>query len=443
MLQCVKATIARHNMLEGVKDVTVALSGGADSVALLSVMLKIRDEFGFTLSAAHLNHCLRGEEADRDERFVRELCERLNVPLFCEKADVKAFAKDNSMSIELAARQVRYAFLERVSKGVIATAHNANDNFETVLHNMARGTGIVGLCGIRPRRDRFIRPLIEVGREAIERYCAEEGLSFCTDSTNSDESYTRNRIRHSIVPQMVSVNSGAVKNVTQMSETLREDASFLEIEAEKHFKNAKENGGLSVEALCGMHPSMTKRCILKLFEEGRGRVLERQHVNAVYDALKSEKCRLSVIGDMTAEIKNGVLRFVPSKPQKITETVPNELPFLYEGIKVSLILGKDFQNLLKINSLLLNNAADYDKLCGVLKLRGRLAGDRITLVKRNCTKSFKKLLNESGLDEQTRDGLLVAADDMGVVWLEGFGVDHRVAVSENTQNVLIFEAVED
>ena len=191
MLQCVKATIARHNMLEGVKEVTVALSGGADSVTLLSVMLKIRDEFNFTLSAAHLNHCLRGEEADRDEQFVRELCQRLNVPLFCEKADVKAFAKVNSMSIELAARQVRYAFLERVSKGVIATAHNANDNFETVLHNMARGTGIVGLCGIRPKRDRFIRPLIEVGREAIERYCAEEGLLFCTDSTNSDQSTDR------------------------------------------------------------------------------------------------------------------------------------------------------------------------------------------------------------------------------------------------------------
>ena len=430
-------------MLEGVTSVTVALSGGADSVALLSVMLKISDEYGITVSAAHLNHCLRGEEADRDEQFVRELCKRLNVPLFCEKADVKTFAKANSLSIELAARQVRYAFLERVSCGAIATAHNANDNFETVLHNMARGTGIVGLCGIRPKRDRFIRPLIEVGREAIERYCADEGLSFCTDSTNLDQSYTRNRIRHSVVPQMASVNSGAVKNVTQMSETLREDASFLETEAEKYFKNAFKNGGLLVTALSCMHPSMAKRCILKLFVEVTDKVLERQHVNAVYDALKAEKCRLSVIGDMTAEIKNGILRFVPSKPQKIIETVANELPFLYEGIKVSVISGKDSQNYAKINSLLLNNAADYDKLCGVLKLRGRLAGDRITLAKRNCTKSFKKLLNESGLDEQTRDSLLVAADDKGVVWLENFGVDRRVAVSENTQNVLIFEAVED
>ena len=430
-------------MLEGVTSVTVALSGGADSVALLSVMLKISDEYGITVSAAHLNHCLRGEEADRDEQFVRELCKRLNVPLFCEKADVKTFAKANSLSIELAARQVRYAFLERVSCGAIATAHNANDNFETVLHNMARGTGIVGLCGIRPKRDRFIRPLIEVGREAIERYCADEGLSFCTDSTNLDQSYTRNRIRHSVVPQMASVNSGAVKNATQMSETLREDASFLETEAEKYFKNAFKNGGLLVTALSCMHPSMAKRCILKLFVEVTDKVLERQHVNAVYDALKAEKCRLSVIGDMTAEIKNGILRFVPSKPQKIIETVANELPFLYEGIKVSVISGKDSQNYAKINSLLLNNAADYDKLCGVLKLRGRLAGDRITLAKRNCTKSFKKLLNESGLDEQTRDSLLVAADDKGVVWLENFGVDRRVAVSENTQNVLIFEAVED
>ena len=178
MLNSVKNAIKRYNMINGETEITVALSGGADSVALLLCLLELKDDLDVNISAAHLNHCLRGEESDRDEQFVRDLCKQLNVPLTVEKADVKGEADKTGESIELCARRIRYAFLERVTSGLIATAHTANDNIETVLFNMSRGTGISGLCGIPPKRDNIIRPLILVTREQVETYCAEKGVEF-------------------------------------------------------------------------------------------------------------------------------------------------------------------------------------------------------------------------------------------------------------------------
>ncbi len=439
MLNTVKAAILRYNMIDGVKDVTVALSGGADSVALLWVLLELRHELGITVSAAHLNHCLRGEESDRDEQFVCELCKKLSVPLSVERADVKAFAQENGIGIELAARQVRYEFLERVSSGVIATAHTANDNIETVLHNMARGTGISGICGIPPKRGRLIRPLINVTRDEIERYCQDKGLNFCIDSTNTDQIYTRNFIRHSIVPKMTEVNTNAVKNTAKLCETLRDDADFLKNEAVKALQESKTNEGLCVDGLQALHPAIRSRCVALFYEQCVGKTPEYIHIAQVEELLTLEG-RRSVQNDFSAVQKGGILRFVPAlKDGSLPEITVDRLPFEYQGVKIYTVNTENFKNLLKFNSLLLNNAADYDKISGVLSMRGRMSGDKIRLPYRNCTKTFKKLFNESKTDELLRDTLSVAADSNGVLWLEGFGIDSRVAVSDTTDTVLVFD----
>lgn len=439
MLESVRDTLLRYCMLDGVTDVTVALSGGADSVALLSALCELKGEFGFALSAAHLNHCLRGDESDRDEQFVRELCEKWGIPLFCERADVKSFSEQTGRSIELAAREIRYEFLERVSKGAVATAHTANDNIETVLHNMARGTGILGMCGIPPKRGRFIRPLISVTRDAVEQYCAEKGLRFCVDSTNIDEAYTRNFIRHSVVPQLLKVNSNAVKNVSQMSETLRNDADYLKSVAFDTLKGLTVGDGLDIKGLVSLHPAVASRCIAVFYEQQVGKTPEHQHIKAVTELLRSEG-RVSVQNGFSAVNKNGVLRFVPlPKGESLPEIEVDTLPFCYRDVKIYKVTKEKFENLLKFNNLLLNNAIDYDKISGILSMRGRLPGDKIALNGRNCTKTFKKLFNEAKVDEFLREGLAVAADREGVVWLQGFGVDHRVAVSELTETVLVFD----
>jgi tRNA(Ile)-lysidine synthase len=286
------------------------LSGGADSVTLLSVLLGLKQELGINVSAAHLNHCLRGEESDRDEQFVRELCNRLDVPLVYERADVKGFAERESLSIELAARKIRYEFLERVSDGVIATAHTANDNIETVLHNMVRGSGLKGICGIPPKRGRFIRPLLEVTREEIEQYCERNGLGYCIDSTNKNTVYTRNFIRHSVVPNLVEVNSNAIKNVSQMSKILRDDADYLNKTAANVLETVRNEEGLDVEGLKALHPAVASRCVALFYEQQVGKVPECTHVSSVLELLETNG-KQSVQNDFFAVVKNGLLRFIP------------------------------------------------------------------------------------------------------------------------------------
>ena len=440
MVDSVKKTVLRHNMFYEVENVTVALSGGADSVALLSVMRELSKEFGFTVYAAHLNHCLRGEESDRDEEFVRSLCESWGIQLFCEKADVNGFADSEGLSIELAARKVRYDFFERVGIGAIATAHTASDNIETFLHNAVRGSGLRGITGIPPKRGRFIRPLLDVTREQVEQYCAEKGLAFCVDSTNADEQYTRNFIRHSVIPQLKKVNSAAVLNVANLCESLRNDADFIESAVDLAYGDVQVKGGLDVEKLKALHPGIRSRIIAKAYEAEVGTVPERVHVNAIVELLEGLSGRVGVQRDFAAEIKHGVLQFnLLKSDQELVEVEVSKFPFAYNGVTLRLETLKSFEEKAKFNSLLLNCAVDYDKICNKLILRSRKPGDKINLKGRNCTKTFKNLFNEAGLGLATRDSLVVAADSVGVLWLQNFGIDQRVAVDDTTKTVLYFE----
>lgn len=228
----------RFKMLRGGETVTVALSGGADSCALLCVLNELKERLGITLKACHINHNLRGEESDRDERFVRELCERLGVPLTVYSVDVRA-ALGKHESIEEAARRLRYECFDKttVSGGIIATAHTANDSAETVLMNLIRGTGTKGLSGIPPVRGSFIRPLIYCTREDTERYCTEHGIAYVTDSTNLIDDCTRNKIRHSVIPLLREFNPSFIAAVSRMTEAVGEDEAFL---AEYSAKCAEE-----------------------------------------------------------------------------------------------------------------------------------------------------------------------------------------------------------
>ena len=197
MLETVKRTIAAYAMLAPGERVLVALSGGADSVALLLVLR----ELGYLVRAFHLNHCLRGAESDRDEEFCRTLCARLGVELAVERVDVAAAAVQQGTGVEETERRVREEWRDEGAKGEkIATAHTADDNLETVLFHLARGAGAKGLAGIPPVRGQVVRPLLDVGRTQIEAYLAGLGQDYVTDSTNADDAYTRNRIRHTVVP---------------------------------------------------------------------------------------------------------------------------------------------------------------------------------------------------------------------------------------------------
>lgn len=425
MLQSVLNAIERFSLLSS-HNVTVALSGGADSVALLHALCTLRDKLGINVSAAHLNHMIRGEEALRDENFVKQLCSALNVPLVCEHIDVPAFAKEHRLSTETAAREVRYAFFERVTGGVVATAHTASDNLETVLFNLSRGSGLNGLCGIPPKRGIYIRPLILVTRQEVEDYCAKNGLSYVTDSTNLSDDYTRNRIRHTVIPVLKSVNPSVEKTVARTVASVREDEEFLNACADSYLSENCENGFLNIKT--EIPPAVLKRAIKKYAEySAAGLQLDGLHINAVYSVCR-DGGKTSLPNDCTAESENGRLYIRKNRNNgKKTE------------FKVSTDI-KDktfFKNGEKVNNLLLNNSIDCDKIVGELILRTRLPGDSVRLAGRGCTKTLKKLMNELKIPQELRDSIPVLADGSGVVWVYGAGTASRCAVNEKTEKVMI------
>ncbi|MBQ8550560.1 MAG: tRNA lysidine(34) synthetase TilS [Clostridia bacterium] len=421
MLNKVLTAISRYSMLSAGDSVTVALSGGADSMALLHVLCANREKLGISVSAAHLNHMLRGEESDRDEAFVRDFCEQNGIPLAVERADVAAYAEKNGMGIEQAARAVRYDFLSRVSGGKTATAHTASDNAETVLINLTRGTALKGAVGIPPVRDRFIRPLIFCTRAEIEAYCKDNNLPFVTDSTNLSDDYTRNKLRHNVIPRLCELNPSFFAAVTRFTQAVGEDSEFLESVADAEFTRLYQNGILEIPK--DMAPSVAKRLIARLLDihSAGGDSL---HICEIYEALGDVTCR-SVSGGKTAQINDRKIS-VSGETREITFTVSAESIDLTNPEEAA-----------KINKLLLKNAVDCDRIVGKVRLRTREEGDSIKLAGRG-TKSLKKLYNELKIPQNMRKNLPVAADDDGVIWVCGAGVSERVRIAAESKKITVF-----
>ncbi|MDD6479043.1 MAG: tRNA lysidine(34) synthetase TilS [Oscillospiraceae bacterium] len=419
----VAKAIADYKMLSLSNEITVALSGGADSVCLLYALNELKGKLGITLSAAHLNHSIRGSEADRDEAFVKELCSSLGIPLACEKIDVPEYAKSHSLSLELAARQVRYDFLARVSKGVVATAHSADDNLETVVFNLARGTALKGLCGIPPVRDRIIRPLIYCSRVDIEQYCEENGLSYVTDSTNLSDDYTRNKIRHNIVPVLKEVNPAVARAVTRMSESLSLDNDLLENLAEEEYKKRIVDGLLDIKGFDKIHKAVSLR-VLKCFLNDLD-VLEfsSKHLEQLYN--------ICVRGGEIS-LPKAVFVSESGRLHIKTDTLSNK----EYKVEVLPIEKSEFLSSKKINNLLLKNYLDCDRIIGKLEIRTKLSGDTIKLKNKNGTKTLTKLYNEYRIPLTERKTLPVLCDDEGVVWVYKIGVAERCAADENSKSIL-------
>ena len=357
MIGAVYKAIDKYGLLENVDHITVAFSGGADSTALLLVLNSLKDEFGFKLSAAHLNHCLRGQEADADEKFCQNLCESLNIEFFSKRVDVLKLAKENGKSTELMAREVRYEFLNSVSKGVIATAHTANDNAETVLFNMARGTGLDGVCGIPPMRDNIIRPLILATREQTEQYCKDNNIEFRIDSTNLEDICSRNKIRHNVLPTLKEINPLAVEHISSLSVIASDDVRFLNNSAESLFLKANTEKGLDVKLLLESDKALTSRVIKKYFEKTEKKA-DLLQINRIYSLLNSQKGKISLDNGFYAEVKDGFLNI---KKQINAEKTDFCYLINSDGVaedKTQVFCKKSYEEIKiqqNINSLLLNN----------------------------------------------------------------------------------------
>lgn len=405
--------------------VAVALSGGADSMALLNALWSLKEQLKISICAVHFNHKIRGDESERDEQFVRERCERLSVPLFVGSADVPQYAKDNRLGLELAARQLRYEYFNGLDVDCIATAHTSSDNLETVLLNLTRGASLKGLCGIPPKRDRIIRPLIFCTREEIEAYCEQNKIEFVTDSTNLEDEYSRNNIRHNIVPVLKGINPSLETSVLRNTMFLREDSECLDALAQKEFDSRFQNSKLNINGFDLLPPSIAKRVIIKYYNAICSYDIDGYHINEIYRiCLRGGDTGL--VKNLSAKAKRGFLQIVDER------ALEDEIDFHLQIEKTENDL---FCENKKVHNLLLKNSFDCDKIVGKLVKRTRIAGDKVRLKNKNCTKTLKKLYTEYSVPVELRENWPVIADDEGIVWIHGIGVAHRCAADETSKRI--------
>lgn len=443
MMICkVRETILKYNMLSRGDRVTVGLSGGADSSALLLCLLELKDEFGIEVSAAHVNHCLRGEESDSDERFVRDLCENLGVPLEVLRADVSTKAAQSGEGLEECGRRIRYDFFKSLGT-TVATAHNLNDVCETFLFNFSRGAGLRGLTSIPPVRDNIVRPLIECSRAEIEEYCREKEIDFVTDSTNSDVDYSRNRIRHMVIPELKRINASLETSALRCIDSLREDDEFLHSMAEELVEKSSLDKGFSTEILNEAHISLRKRALSSIVYGKTGEKTDSDTLKRLVDLLKTGGL-LQISGGFFVRVSGSpaILSFPVFKDIEdwencdiiLEDGISVNLPF--SSVEIEIFNNTDINKLQNVNNKLLEYRLDCDKIHGNVCFRSRRPGDAFAPAGRGCTKSLKKLFNEAAVEPELRPSFTVCEDEEGIIFVEDFGVDRRCAVSASTKRIL-------
>ncbi len=438
MINKVVFTIDKHNMIASGKTVVAAVSGGSDSMAMLFILKSLQKRYGFELKAAHVNHGIRGEQADADERFVKDYCEAIGISVETLKADVIAESKRLGVGLEEAGRKIRYDFFNSFGKDVlVSTAHNATDKAETFLFNFTRGSALRGLGSIPPVRDNFIRPLIDCSKDEIECFCAENAVPYVTDVTNADVSYSRNRIRHNVLTELRQINPALEISASRCIDSLREDECFLAELADKLVSESKTVDGYNAKILNDAHVSLKKRAVIRIVEAECGITPERLSVDEICTIISQGGSR-QINGGFNVRVRSGKLEF-----PKDAETSFEPVPFCEGLIKIgntevfSAIKPADeiicLQNVSKDTLIYY---IDYDKIQGNMLFRSRANGDYIKLKKRGCSKTLKKLFNELAILPEKRNSLVILADDSGVLLVESVGVDSRVEIDAETKNVL-------
>lgn len=433
----VLSVIKRYNMLENCDRIVVGLSGGADSVCLLSVLNSLKAEYGFSLVAAHINHGIRGAEAQRDEESCKRLCESLDVPLEILHADIPTLSKQQGIGEEECGRIVRYDFFRSLAgeRGKIATAHNLNDNAETLLLNLVRGAGSKGACGIPPVRDNIIRPLIETDRESIEKYCEENELQYVTDSTNLECEYSRNKIRIKVLPTLCEINQNAVSALSGFASRMREQEAFLESVVNEKYAQCVKNSVLYEAEFSALDIFLKKRIAGRfLIELSHGEV-ESKHID---DFLRFVGSGKALVTASATEIvsRDGKIFKKPEQSEQFSvdfslDDKKVNLPFCEISVEEYDI--KDLQNL---NKDMLDNLIDCDKISNTLILRSRKDGDKFTFSKRRVTKTVKKLFNEDKIPPEVRNRMVILDSDGEVVWLRGYGTNKKFRIGADTKKAI-------
>ncbi len=431
--------------------VVIALSGGADSIAMTHLLMQFLPKE--RIVCAHVNHGIRGEEANSDEAFVSSWCEQNGLDLQVLHADVPSEAQKSGEGLEACGRRLRYAFFEELAceeNDRIATAHTRSDQAETVLLHLIQGAGARGLSGIPPVRDKIIRPILSLDRADVEAYCRTNGLAFRTDSTNSDVAYTRNRLRHQVLPLLREMNPNLEQSLERTALSLSRDSACLEQMAHQALETARVKDGLSAAAIRSVPDAVAIRVLSLYFQECGCPRPEAIHLEQALAALHKGSGRLNLPGGLELNVWHDrlCLAAIKTVPEKGTEIrVTGSQTRLWDGriLFLEVFPVSEIKNRIKFHNLLFPILMDYDTITRsrkILTVRTRRAGDRFSPAGRGISKSLKKFFSEQRVPAAKREHLVLLEMDGELLWVEGFGVCDRCKVRPNTQNVLILRLEE-
>jgi len=449
LIEKVYSTIVKYNMINEGDRILVGFSGGADSLFLIHSLIELKKRINIEIYASHVNHGIRGDEAKKDENFVREYCLKHNILLYNKNVDIPEISEKNKISEETAGRNERYKFFKEVCQknniNKIAVAHNMNDSVETVIHNMIRGASLNGLCGIKPVYKNIIRPIIEVTRQEIELYLKENDLTYCTDSTNACDIYTRNKIRNNILKCMSEINPSVVQTVYLNSINLRNDELFIS-EYAKSLNCVSYDGAdivIDRSIFSNQHISVKSRIIMHAFEMLKGNCegISGNHVEIIINATDSGRV-YNMPNGVNVCISFDKIVFMNSDKRsswfeynyKIGEKL-EYLPGLFLESSYCDKYNSDDKNCLFVDAELLNNS--------VLKIRSRLDGDKFIPFGMTSQKKIKKYFTELKIPAYKRNEIPLILDGDQVVCVVPYRISELYKTSKETKKVVKFKITKE
>lgn len=443
MLKKVSNYINEHNLLSAGDKVIVGVSGGPDSVCLLDILYRLSDDMNIKLAAVHVNHGIRGAEADRDEEFVKAYCEEKNIELHVFHKDVREIAKKMGQSEEEAGRNVRYEAFDLVDGNAkIAVAHHMDDQAETVLHHIVRGSSLKGACGMLPRNGRIIRPLLCVSKKEIEEYLANEDLQFCIDSTNLSDHYTRNKFRNVVLPYMRdNFNPNVSANIAEFANDMQDYYSFIESETQKAWNEVCEsesddNVTLSVSMLKDVHVCIRREIYMRAirFLINGCKDITRIHLEDI-DSLLFNRVSKKIVLPYKLLALRGYETLVIRKNDLIThkEKQDDFMSCMEEDFEFEVLPYKE--NCEKLTNDY-TKVFDYDKIKDKLKLRKRQPGDYFTIDGMGNKKSLKSFFIDKKIPREDRDCIWLLAEGSHVLWIVGYRISEAYKVDNNTKRIL-------
>lgn len=462
--------IQKYHMLTCGDRVIAGVSGGADSVCLFLMLLELREKIGFDLIAVHVHHGLRGEAADQDQQFVEALCEQHRIPLEIFRVNLESIAKKRKQSLEEAGRMVRREAFDSVCKkyggNKIALAHHQNDNAETLLWNLSRGTGLDGLGGIRPVNGKFIRPLLCMNRKEIEEYLAKRKQSYCIDETNAETDYTRNKLRHLVLPILEEqVNSAAVRHMNETMEQIWELQEYMQEQVEAAYQECVQE---HFEKACWIQiqqksfetfPELIKKMVIRKGMEqvgGKKRDLSHKHVDVMMELMNKQVGRtLDLPYEMHAKRnyegirleKQRTYSFGEEKKAEIMQECMSELNIPGETILADRNLKLRCKILEKPKNLSIKDIPqkiytkwfDYGIIKSSLYIRTRQAGDTIVIDEKGHQKKLKNWFVDEKIPKEVRDSQLLLAENNEILWVLGHRMSQAYQVKQSTKWILQIE----